>query len=190
MYHVNAASLEDVHTRVDYLRTFINFTADDAAALHAAKDVVAPLVPAIVDTVYIKLLLFDITASAFLPRQTGYTGNAPAKLDDLTLEHPQVKFRKDFLNGYLVKLVTMDYAKPESWAYLDKVGLIHTGAVGFKHRISKPALWVEYIHCAILLGLVEDILIDTVISHPTLDMPSKTAISRAVNKVPLFPSFL
>ncbi|KAJ3509115.1 hypothetical protein NLJ89_g5387 [Agrocybe chaxingu] len=163
MYHVDSASLDDLHMRTDYLRTFINFTADDAAVLHVAKDIVAPLVPSIVDTVYIQLLPFDITASAFVPRQTGYIGDVPTKLDDLTLEHLQIKFRKDFLSGYLVKLVTMDYAKAESWAYLDKVGLMHTGAVGFKHWISRPTLCVEYIHCAIFLGLVEDILIDTIL---------------------------
>ncbi|CAA7257353.1 unnamed protein product [Cyclocybe aegerita] len=183
MHHVDPASLDDLQKRVEYLRKFIDFTEDDAAALHAAKDVVAPLVPAIVDAVYVKLLSFDITAKSFVPRQTGYTGEAPTKLEDLNPEHPQIKFRKDFLGRYLVKLVTMDYSKPETWEYLDKVGLMHTGAAGFKHRISKPALRVEYIHCGILMGYVEDILVNTVITHPTLDIPTKNAVARAANKL-------
>jgi hypothetical protein len=50
-------------------------------------------------------------------------------------------------------------------------------------RISKPSLRVEYIHCAILLGYVEDILLNAIISHPDLDLDTKNAVARAVNKV-------
>ncbi|KAJ2932377.1 hypothetical protein H1R20_g4697, partial [Candolleomyces eurysporus] len=134
MQIINEASLEDFPTRVQYLKDFIGFTAEDAAALHAAKPVVAPLVPTIVDMVYEKLLSFSVTAKAFVPRQTGYQGAIPTKLSDLSADHPQIKFRKDFLARYLVKLVTMDYDKIASWEYLDKVGLMHTGHMGFAHR--------------------------------------------------------
>jgi len=50
-------------------------------------------------------------------------------------------------------------------------------------RISKPSLRVEYIHCAILLGYVEDILLNAIITHPDLDLVTKNAVARAVNKV-------
>ena len=140
MQHISESSLHDLPTRVQYLRDFIGFTSDDAAALHSARDVVAPLVPTVVDVVYEKLLSFDITAKSFVPRQTGFTGEKPTKLSDLNAEHPQIKFRKDFLANYLVKLVTMDYNKDQSWEYLDKVGLMHTGKTGFAHRcvVHKP----------------------------------------------------
>ncbi|KAF9040834.1 Protoglobin-domain-containing protein [Panaeolus papilionaceus] len=184
MQNIDPASLKDLTTRVQYLRDFIGFTEEDAAALHAAAPVVAPLVPTVVDTVYEKLFTFDITAQSFVPRQTGYTGQAPVSLKNLNVEHPQIKFRKDFLSRYLVKLVTMDYEKPESWEYLDKVGLMHTGtSPGFLHRAKKPALRVEYIHCGILLGYVEDILVDAVINHPDLDLTTKSAVIRAANKI-------
>lgn len=132
--HIDPASLNSLPERVSYLRKFINFSEEDAAALHAAAPVVAPLVPAVVDAVYTKLLSFDITAVAFTPRQTGYTGEVPTSINDLSHEHPQIKFRKDFLRQYLVKLVTMDYNNQQSWEYLDKVGLMHTGVAGFAHR--------------------------------------------------------
>ncbi|KAF9560033.1 hypothetical protein CPC08DRAFT_708373 [Agrocybe pediades] len=183
MQHISESSLNELPSRVKYLRDFIGFTSDDAAALHAARDVVAPLVPTIVDMVYEKLLSFDITSKSFVPRQTGYSGEAPTKLSELSLEHSQIKFRKDFLAGYLAKLVTMDYEKIETWRYLDKVGLMHTGQAGFAHRVTKPALRVEYIHCAILLGYVEDILVNTVINHPDLDLNTKSAVARAANKL-------
>ena len=38
-------------------------------------------------------------------------------------------------------------------------------------------------HCAVLLGFVEDILVDAVFGHPALDLPTKTAVARAANKV-------
>jgi len=213
MQHISASSLSDLPTRISYLRSFIEFSAADAATLHASRDVVAPLVPVVVDTVYTKLLSFDITARAFVPRQTGYAGEAPASLADLSHDHPQIRFRKDFLARYLVKLVSMDYDDISSWEYLDKVGLMHTGQAGFAHRsvppppsplhkagtgsadagvqkkrAKRPALRVEYTHCAILLGYVEDILVNAVMGHPDLDNDTKTAVLRAVNKVRLLPS--
>jgi Protoglobin len=38
-------------------------------------------------------------------------------------------------------------------------------------------------HCAILLGYVEDILIEAVLQHPDLDDNTKLVVTRAVNKV-------
>jgi hypothetical protein len=183
MQHISESSLEHLPSRIEYLRSFIGFTSEDAAALHAAKPVVGPLVPAVVEMVYEKLFTFDITAKSFVPRQTGYEGTAPTALSDLKQDHPQIKFRKEFLTAYLVKLVTLDYEKIESWEYLDRVGIMHTGRAGFSHRITKPSLRVEYIHCAILLGYVEDILVNAVITHPDLDLDTKNAVARAVNKI-------
>lgn len=115
MQHIDPASLSNLESRVSYAKAFMGFTAEDAQAIHASKPVVAALVPAVVDTVYKKLLSFDITAKSFVPRQTGYDGEAPTALEDLNLEHPQIKFRMSFLKGYLVKLVTMDYDQPSTW---------------------------------------------------------------------------
>ncbi|KAF5318916.1 hypothetical protein D9611_013656 [Ephemerocybe angulata] len=180
---ISEDALKDFQQRIGYLREFIGFSSEDAEALHAAKPVVAPLVPVVVDAVYEKLLSFSVTAKAFVPRQTGYQGTAPTRLGDLSQEHPQIKFRKDFLARYLVKLVTMDYNDLSSWEYLDKVGLMHTGNAGFAHREKKPPLRVEYMHCAILLGYVEDILVNAVLTHPDLDDATKTAVLRAFNKI-------
>ncbi|KAK0203401.1 Protoglobin-domain-containing protein [Desarmillaria ectypa] len=185
LQHVDPATLDDLQTRVQYLRNFIGFTQADADVLHAAKPIVDALVPDLVDRVYNKLLSFDITAAAFTPKQTGQDGDdaLEAKADELNHDHPNIQFRKDFLRGYLVKLVSLDYNKPETWVYLDKVGVMHTGVPGFAHRKKKPALRVEYIHCALLLGLVEDMLVDAVILHPDIDLKTKHAVCRAVNKL-------
>jgi len=183
MQHISDQSLHNLPNRIQYLLDFIGFSEDDAAALHASRDIVAPLIPAIVDAVYEKLLSFDITAKSFLPRNTGYEGELPKRVTGLTLLHPQMQFRKDFLAGYLVKLVTMDYSKLSSWQYLDKVALMHTGKLAFAHRITKPALRVDYTHCAMLLGYVEDILVNAVVTHPDLDLATKNSVARAANKL-------
>lgn len=138
MQNIVPATLTHLPTRIQYLRDFIQFTPEDAAILHSAKAAIAPLVPLVIDEVYTTLLSFDITAKAFVPRQSGYKGEAPTKIEELSHEHPQIKFRKDFLARYVVKLVTMDYEAEESWEYLDKVGLMHTGVAGFAHR------WINF----------------------------------------------
>jgi len=62
---------------------------------------------------------------------------------------------------------------------------MHTGNTedGFAHRKKLPALRVEYIHCAVLLGHVQDIIIGAVIGHPDLDLKTKAAVVQAVNKI-------
>src|SRR5262245_29552136 len=127
MHHVIPASLESLPERIAYLKAFLNFTPEDASALHAAKPIVAPLIPAVLDAVYTKLLSFDVTAASFVPRNTDYKGETPKTVQDVTMDHPQIAFRKDFLKYYLVTLVTADYDADSTWEYMDRVGLKHTG---------------------------------------------------------------
>lgn len=97
MQHISASSLEDLPSRIAYLSAFLNVTPEDGEVLLAAKPLVAPLIPAILDAVYSKLLSFDITAQSFVPRNTGYEGAVVKSVQELTLEHPQIAMRKDFL---------------------------------------------------------------------------------------------
>lgn len=48
---------------------------------------------------------------------------------------------------------------------------------------KKPALRVELIHISLLLGYVEDILLNAVISHPDLDNGTKAGVLKAFNKI-------
>lgn len=183
MQHIDPASLNHLPSRIAYDRAFVGFTEADAAALHAAKPFIAPLVPTIVDIVYVKLLSFDITAQSFIPKQTGYEGIVPTDVTELSATHPQILYRKGFLTGYLVKLVTADYNDEKTWEYFDKVGIMHTGVAGFAHRQKKAPLRVEYQHMALLLGYVVDIVLSVVVESPDLDGPTKAAVLRALNKV-------
>jgi len=185
MQHITAESLEDLPSRIAYLSSFLNLTPADGEALRAAKPLVAPLIPAILTAVYEKLLSYDITAQVFVPKNTDYEGETVNSVQELTLEHPQIALRKDFLKNYLVRLVSTEDLSPTSsfWTYLNNVGIMHTGHPGFKHREKKPELRVEYIHMGALLGYVEDIVVGAVMEMEGVDASTKMKVMRAFNKV-------
>ncbi|KAG8744010.1 hypothetical protein FRC10_010989 [Ceratobasidium sp. 414] len=183
MQHVDATTINtDLQARVDYLVKFIEFGPDDAAALHTAAPIVKGLTNGAVDAVYEKLFSFDITRAAFLSRNSGFEGKVAERLEDITHNSEQIKFRKDFLKIWVAKVFTSDYTDPKTFEYLDKVGIMHTGQAGFKHREKKAPLHVDYVHCAILLGYVQSMLTSAVMAQ---DLPeeTKTAVLLAVNKV-------
>ncbi|TVY29855.1 hypothetical protein LHYA1_G001764 [Lachnellula hyalina] len=186
MQHISPSSLEtDLPSRIAYLSSFLSLTPSDGEALLAAKPLIAPLIPAILDAVYSKLLSYDITAQVFVPKNTDYEGEVVGSVQELTLEHPQIALRKDFLKNYLVRLVSTPDLTPTSplWSYLNNVGIMHTGLPGFKHREHKPELRVEYIHMGALLGYVEDIVVGAVMEMEGVDAVVKMKVMRAFNKV-------
>ena len=182
MTSVDPHSLKELIARISYLKSFLKFSDEDGAAIYASKDVVAPLLPTILDAVYTHLLSFDITAKAFVPRQAGQdpTTPMPNSAAELSLDHPSIRYRQDFLKQYLVRLMSnTDWSDHSGlWDYMDKVGLMHTGEPGFKHREKKSRLRVEYMHMGLLLGLVVAAVMDA-----DLDMATKVKVTRAFNKV-------
>lgn len=186
--HVDEAIIaKDLPARVNYLKAFTKFTDDDGAAIQAAKPLIAPALPAILDNIYTHLISFDVTAKAFVPRQPEQdeTDPALATVQELTLTHPNILHRKDFLKTYFVKLVSCaDWADgARIWEYLDKVGVMHTGQPGFKHREKRPELRVEVMHMSLLLAYVEDIVLEAVMGAEELDLSTKTKVIRAFNKL-------
>lgn len=158
MTHVDESRLEaDTAYRFDYLAEFIGFDAEDVAAIHAAAEHLAPLVPALVDAVYEKLFSYDATKRHFVPRQSGYDGPVPEGIDALTLGHPMIAFRKQHLGRYLTRLVTAKY-DPKMVEYLDMVGRIHTPEAG------SPELDVPLVQMNALLGFVATAVAQTVMS--------------------------
>jgi len=176
MQHISREKLyTDLQYRFDYVSKFVNFGKEDIEAIKASAPLVAPLVSTIVDAVYAKLFSFDITKEIFLKRGNGFEGSLEENLASLKLEGEQVRFRKDMLTKYLTKLVTAEYN--ESFIkYLDFVGKIHTSKAGSK------AISVEYIHVNALLGYVEDIVLDALLSAQINDDVKKRTI-RAFNKL-------
>lgn len=176
MQHIDESRLEtDLGYRFNYLAEFMGLSAADIVAIHGSAAVLAPLVPALVDAVYVKLFNYDATKRHFVPRQAGYEGETPVSLESLTLEHDIIKFRKGHLSRYLQTLVTKPY-DGKMIEYLDMVGKMHTAKAGSKDLI------VPLVQMNALMGFVSDALITTIFS---LDIPAdaKVNATRAFNKL-------
>ena len=165
----------DLNYRVGYLMEFMGLSSQDIEFIHASAPHLAPLVPGLVDAVYDKLFGYDATKRHFVPRQGGYTGAVPENMEQLTLNHEQIQFRKQHLGRYLTKLVTAEYDE-KMIAYLDMVGKMHTSKAGSKD------LNVPLIQMNALMGFVSDALLATILSLP-LDESTRNATARAFNKL-------
>src|SRR4051812_33909487 len=174
--HIDERRLEtDLGYRFGYLAEFMGFAAEDIGAIHAAAPVLAPLVPALVDAVYDKLQGHDATWRHFLPRQHGYEGPVPERLEELTQEHEQIQFRKNHLGRYLTSLVTKAY-DAKMVEYLDRVGKIHTPKAGSRN------LDVPLVQMNALMGFVSDALTGTILGLG-LDREQEVRTVRAFNKL-------
>lgn len=176
MLHIDESRLEsDVDYRVGYLGEFMGFNQDDIATIHQSAGLLAPLVPGLVDAVYVKLFQRDATWRHFLPRNAGYSGDVPTKLEELNLDHPQIKHRKQHLTAYLVKLVTGEYGSKMN-AYLDMVGKIHTAEAG------NPQIVVPLVQMDALMGFVSDTLLSAVMAAD-VPLEARLKLARALNKL-------
>jgi hypothetical protein len=176
MIRVNEERLEsDLSYRFQYLSEFIGFSAEDVTAIHGAASAIAPLVPTLVNTVYEKLHQYDATWRHFLPRQSGYEGAVPKSLDEVTLDHEMIRYRKEHLARYLAALVSKPY-NGKMIEYLDMVGKMHTAKAGSEE------LNVPLVQMNALLGFVSDALINTVMGL-ALERPLEVQTLRAFNKL-------
>ena len=158
MQDIDEPRLEtDLEYRFQYLCEFMGFGQADIDAIHAAAAHLAPLVSGLVDAVYNKLFTYDATKRHFVGRQSGYDGETPKSLEELTIDHEMIEFRKNHLGRYFVKLVTAPYDK-DLVTYLDCVGRMHTPKAG------SPQLSVPLIQMNALLGFVSTALLSTIAS--------------------------
>jgi hypothetical protein len=157
MKRIDEKRLEsDLGYRFGYLAEFVGFGEEDVAAIHASARHLAPLVPGLVDAVYEKLHGYDATWRHFVPRQFGYDGPQPTSVDALSMDHEQIRFRKEHLARYLEALVTKKY-DTKLVSYLDMVGKIHTP------RAGSSDLDVPLVQMNALLGFVSDALTATIL---------------------------
>lgn len=176
MQTIDEAKLEtDLHYRYEFLANFIDFTADDAKVIQAFAPHLGPRIPQLVEQTYSKLLSFDATAKHFLPKQSGFEGETPVNLADLSLDHPQIQFRKDHLNRYLMALIGRSY-NAKMVEYLDMVGKIHTTHAG-NSEINVPLIQMNA-----LMGQLSDILF-IAISESPLSAEQKLQTQRSFNKL-------
>lgn len=176
MKTIDESRLEtDVAYRFEYLTDFMGFGEEDIAAIHGAAELLAPLVPGLVDAVYDQLFNYNVTKRHFVGKQSGYDGDVPEGLDSLTVDHEMIQFRKQHLGRYLVTLVTKPYDE-QMLSYLDMVGKIHTPKAG------SASLDVPLVQMNALMGFVSDALLAT-ITDLDLDRDTKIKTLRAFNKL-------
>jgi hypothetical protein len=161
--------------RFEYLAEFIGFDASDAAAVQASGPYLGPLIPAIVERTYDKLLAYDATARHFVPRQSGYDGPLPGGQADITPTHPQIQFRKEHLARYFMQILGPS-CDAKIVPYLDMVGKIHTP------RAGNPEIDVPLVQMNALMGFMADVLMELISSLP-LDAPTALQTMRAFNKL-------
>jgi hypothetical protein len=176
LQHIDEHRLEkDLGYRFRYLTEFTGFGAEDIAAIQGMAAHLAPLVPGLVDAVYVKLFGYDATNRHFVPRQFGFEGRVPSDLASLGLDDEQIQFRKAHLINYLKKLVTGAYDE-KMVGYLDMVGRIHTARGGSKEIV------VPLVQMNALMGWVSDALLATIMGLE-IDGATKTRAVRAFNKL-------
>lgn len=164
-----------VDQRVAFLAGFMGLTQADIDTIHEFAPALAPHVAGLVDAVYVKLFSNDLTKRHFMTRGAGYDGPVPATLAELTLDHPQIRMRKQHLSGYLVRLVSSQYDSKMN-AYLDMVGKIHTAKAG------NPEVVIPLVQMNALMGFVHDALIGLIFTLPAPE-DRRVALARAFTKL-------
>ncbi|MEZ6130940.1 MAG: protoglobin family protein [Planctomycetaceae bacterium] len=176
MKHIDEALLEtDIQQRYDFLSEFIGFGPDDVKLIQQAAMHIGPKIGRMVEKTYERLMAFDATARHFVPRQHGYEGPVPSGVEELTATHPQIQFRKDHLNRYFLALIGRSY-DAKMVLYLDMVGKMHTPKAG------SPLIDVPLVQMNALMGLLSDILTQTLIESP-LDQDRTYSTIRAFQKL-------
>ena len=176
MKHIDESRLEsDLGYRFNYLAEFMQFGAEDIAAIHGAAELLAPRVPGLVDAVYVKLFNYDATKRHFVPPQFGYEGKLASDVASLSLTDEVISFRKQHLGRYLAVLVTRPY-DGKMVAYLNTVGAMHTPAAG------SADLNVPLVQMNALMGFVADAITATIFDLG-LDRETEQRTIRAFGKL-------
>ena len=176
MKHIDEAALEeDIQQRYEYLVEFIGFTADDIQRIQASAPHIGPRIGELVEKTYAKLLAYDSTARHFVPKQHGADHDGCDDITDLTVEHPNIQFRKDHLNRYFMSLIGRAF-DAKMVMYLDMVGKIHTSNAG-SSQINVPLVQMNA-----FMGLLSSILTDALIESP-LDAEATLATVQAFQKL-------
>ncbi|MEZ6055582.1 MAG: protoglobin family protein [Planctomycetaceae bacterium] len=176
MQTIDESRLEtDPLYRYEFLAGFIGFDVADVKLIQASAQHLGPRIPEMVNETYRRLLAYEATARHFVPRNQGFEGDPPVDVKGLSVDHPQIKFRKDHLNRYFIALIGRAY-DAKMVQYLDMVGRIHTPHAGNK------AISVPLVQMNALMGVISNVLL-TSISTWTLPEPTRMQTIQAFNKL-------
>jgi hypothetical protein len=114
--------------RVAYLKALLDFTSDDVAALQSlAANPAIKLLPAVLDTMCMKLFSFDIET----PSHPSASRDVEGTTKSTTLNLSQNTLR-EFLKTYLFELVTADYDEDEIWDHLDRMVVTYIESISYE----------------------------------------------------------
>ncbi|CAF0949880.1 unnamed protein product [Adineta steineri] len=174
--HIDCDRLNnDLRYRFEYLSKFLNFTINDITMLNTFSSIVLPVIPVIVDSVYRKLFSFDITKEHFLIHNEKFIPKKTIPSD--TLESTDMTFRKDMLTMYLRHVLAEHEWNDTFLQYLSQVGKMHTNQAGLS------SINIDYIHINVLLGYLQQTLIDILCNADNIDEINKHGILIAINKL-------
>jgi hypothetical protein len=176
MQEIDEPRLEhDLEYRYEYLKEFVGFGPDDVAAIRETLALLAPIIPEIVDESYKTLLSNTATARHFVPRQSGFQGNAPESIEALSISHEQIQFRKDHLQRYLMNLLGHSYDS-KVVKFFDVTARIHTPNAG------NPNINVPLVQMNAFMGRLSDILTDKILGLE-IEADAKLRCLRAFHKI-------
>lgn len=123
------------------LRGFLELTDSEIQAIHEISERLEPVLLTLVNDIYDKMTRQDCTLRHFSRPQNSYAGPIPASLEEITPEHPLMKFRKQATFRYLISLISRPLNDPFI-LYLNWVGMIHHAKAGAT-RFTVPVVQLE-----------------------------------------------
>ena len=174
--HIDELRLdEDVEYRMRYLQMFLDFDEDARREIHAACPLLVPRLPAMVDTIYGKMLAFDATRRHFAVGHTGYTSDVPAGPEAVSPDHEIIRFRKRALIRYFTELLLSDLdGGVADW--MDTVGRMHTSKAG------AASIHIPLIQVNAMMGFMADTFIGE-IAALDLAPDARLRLTRAISKL-------
>ncbi|KAG9041844.1 hypothetical protein FS837_011677 [Tulasnella sp. UAMH 9824] len=174
----NEAIRTSLHTRVSYLVSFIGFTSADAEALQAVAPHIRPHLPGVAEAMYNKMWSYDVT------RQSLTKPNNPhiPKNADLAQARERMRYMTSFQGHWLLKIFIADWEDLSTFAYFDRVGISHIGESAFRHRGERGTYQVDYVHIAVLLGHIQDLLNQAILQLEQITLEEKTRAISALTK--------
>lgn len=167
---------EDLRYRFEYLSKFINLTDVDINAMNILSNIIVPVIPVIVDSVYRKLFQYDLTKHFFVLRNDGFDGQSDNH-DMLTLDSTQMTYRRDMLSGFLKRLFLQRQWTDDFLQYLSRIGRLHTNKAG------SESINVDFIHINATFTYIEVLIMEIVWNSDSVDEKNKREISLALTKV-------
>ncbi|KAG8900216.1 hypothetical protein FRB99_006186 [Tulasnella sp. 403] len=177
--HVDAKAIKtSLHARVSYLLSFIGFNSADVQALQNVAPLIRPHITAIVDSMYRKLMSYDITKASLIEP----SGAHVPREEIVTKERDRIRYMTSFMSHWVLKLFIADWEDIQTFAYFDRVGVSHVGQSAFRHRGERGSLNVDYVHIALLLGVLTEALTTRILGFDKLTLEEKTAALSALTK--------